>query len=143
MATVADYMTKDPIVLKLEHPIYHAFSMMELHRLRHLPIVNEEGELTGIVSDRDLKRHMSSSFDEEERAFVDGAMLGQLSDIMTSEPVTFHPDELLITVAQEMLSRKISSVVIVDKGEKIPVGILTDTDMLRVLVELLAEKQSD
>jgi len=139
MPKVSDYMSKKLETLTLSDRVYHAFSAMELHGIRHIPIVDGDGALHGIVSDRDLKRHISEAFREEggDKMFVYSAMLHELNGLMTSDVVTFYPDDPLKDAAKGMLEKKISSVVVLEPGTRKPVGILTDTDLVALLVEFL------
>ncbi|MEM7127406.1 MAG: CBS domain-containing protein [Chloroflexota bacterium] len=52
--TVAEYMTPEPYVINGEHPIAYALHMMSVHGFRHLPLTDEEGHPTGIISFRDV-----------------------------------------------------------------------------------------
>ncbi|TNE51261.1 MAG: CBS domain-containing protein [Deltaproteobacteria bacterium] len=137
MATVQEYMSKDVIVLEPTQMLYHAFATMELYHLRHIPVVDKHEVLVGILSDRDLKKAMNSHFSEEKQDFVDAVMLTPIEDIMTKDVITTTPGADVAGVARQMLSNKISSIVVVKEGETRPVGIITDTDLLRLMVTLL------
>ena len=56
---------------------------------------------------------------------------------MTKDVITTTPEADVAVVAKQMLSNKISSIVVVKEGETRPVGIITDTDLLRLMVALL------
>lgn len=53
-ATVGDYMTPNPAVVRMDVPIAYALHLMALHRFRHVPIVDERGHPVGIISSRDV-----------------------------------------------------------------------------------------
>lgn len=137
MPTVQEYMSKDIIVLEPTQLLYHAFATMELYHLRHIPVVDKQERLVGILSDRDLKKTMNASFDEVQQDFVDSVMLTPLSEVMTPNVITATPEADLVDVARLMLSHKISSIVVVREGETRPVGIITDTDLLRLMLDTL------
>jgi CBS domain-containing protein len=106
-----------------------ADDVMRLGRIRHLPVV-DDGQLVGIVSQRDLFRGALA------RALGYGAhaqqkLLGQLlvKEVMTNDPVTIAPDAPLAEAARLMLERKIGCVVVVEGGRV--VGILTESDFVK------------
>lgn len=107
-----------------------ADQMMEAHRIRHLPVLGEEGELAGILSRRDvyrtaLKRTLGYGEAAQDR------LLGMLTvkEVMTNEVETIAPDAPIQEAARRMLDRKISALVVVD-GERL-VGLLTESDFVR------------
>jgi len=61
-ATLADYMTADPITLTNEQPIAQAIHLMSLHGFRHVPIVDANNRPTGIVSFRDVIHYLKENF---------------------------------------------------------------------------------
>jgi acetoin utilization protein AcuB len=139
MIKVSEYMTQDPITLDVDHRVYHAYATMELYRIRHIPILNDDGHLVGIVSDRDLKKHIHDAFDEDSQKFSNFELMHtRLEDLMTSDLKTSIPSADLADVASFMLQERISSMPIVaaDNNQKL-IGILTDSDLLNVLVSLL------
>ncbi|MCL4863237.1 MAG: CBS domain-containing protein [Caldilineaceae bacterium] len=64
-AAVADYMTPEPVALGADQPLAHALHLMSIHGFRHLPLVDDLGRPTGIISFRDvvgfLKRSLGDS----------------------------------------------------------------------------------
>jgi CBS domain-containing protein len=103
---------------------------MRLGRIRHLPVLDDEGALVGIVSQRDLFRGALA------RALGYGAhaqqkLLGQLlvKEVMTNDPVAVAPDAPLADAARLMLERKIGALPVVENGRL--VGILTESDFVK------------
>ncbi len=138
MKKVADLMSLDVHTLSSEHLAYHALIKMQENQLRHIPVVDEMGELLGIVSDRDLKQQLQNSFDREDIRSTDMEwMLKPLSELMTRNPVTVRPSDPVLEAVVMMLRHKISSVVVVPLDSNKPAGILTETDLLRLLSQFL------
>jgi CBS domain-containing protein len=103
---------------------------MRLGRIRHLPVLDDDGQLAGILSQRDLFRGALA------RALGYGAraqqkLLGQLlvKEVMTNHPVTIGPDAPLADAARLMLERKIGCLVVVEDGRV--AGILTESDFVK------------
>ena len=128
---VRDVMTKDVVTLDRNEKLAVADDVMRLGRIRHLPIVDEEGALAGIVSQRDLfhsglLRALGFGTHAKDRALE----LLVLKEAMKTEVVTVTPDAPLSEAAKLMLERKIGCLVVVE-GRKI-VGILTESDFVKL-----------
>jgi CBS domain-containing protein len=124
-------MTKSLVSVRWNLPMAEACKLMEERRLRHLPVMGEDGSLVGILSDRDVKRAMDPRFP----AFSQDCLVG---DSM-SWPVLSVPEEApILEVVDSMLNRKVSAI-LVTKGD-VPSGIVTSDDLLRVLRDLLLEQ---
>jgi acetoin utilization protein AcuB len=108
-----------------------AVERMFQHKVRHLPVIGDDGELVGIVTDRDLRHHLFARglFEHDDRRVDD--LLGTIpvSDIMSSPVISVAPDEPVEIAARLMLEDKIGSLPVVEGGR--PVGIITETDLLR------------
>ncbi len=107
-----------------------ADELMRTHRIRHLPVLGDDGELAGILSRRDvfrtaLKRTLGYGESAQDR------LLGMLlvKEVMTNEVETIGPDAPAAEAARRMLDLQISSLVVVDAGRII--GMLTESDFVR------------
>ncbi len=131
---VRDLMTPEVTTLRRNDALSIADDVMNLGRIRHLPVLDDDGVIVGIVSQRDLFRGALA------RALGYGAhaqqkLLGQLlvKEVMTNDPVTIGPDAPLADAARLMLQRKIGCLVVVQDGRL--VGILTESDFVKRLAE--------
>jgi CBS domain-containing protein len=123
-------MSPEVTTLRRNDKLSIADDVMRLGRIRHLPVLDEDGQVVGIVSQRDLFRGALA------RALGYGAhaqqkILGQLvvKEVMTNDPITIGPEAPLTEAARLMLHRKIGALVVVDGGQL--VGILTESDFVR------------
>ena len=137
---VKDVMTKKPFSIDPEAPVGTAVAIMTEHKIRHLPVVDERGEVIGIVTDRDLRsaalapaleEHLSQEARRRLRGI--GTTLDNLrvKNAMTWHPVTARPDLPLTQATALMLEKHVGSLPVVDNGAL--VGILTERDALRAL----------
>ena len=131
---VRDVMTKDVATLDRNEKLAVAEDVMRLGRIRHLPIVDEDGALAGIVSQRDLfhsglLRALGYGTHAKDRALE----LLVLKEAMKTEVVTVTPSAPLVEAAKIMLERKIGCVVVVE-AKKI-VGILTESDFVKLALQ--------
>lgn len=133
--TVADIMTRKVITLVETEPVGELEEWMTRFRFRHLPVVATGGRLVGLISRTDLLHAMLGQG-------PDGKPIEQATSetpagaIMNRNVVTAHPDAALNTACRVMLQEKLSCLpVIADDGTL--VGILTDTDYVRLAAEVL------
>jgi acetoin utilization protein AcuB len=140
MFIVEKWMTKDVITVLPHDKIIAAFELMQGQGIRHLPVV-ENGELKGLVTDRDIRLALIPSplSTPEERMFHLGA-LEQVDEIMTTDLITVAPGTTIEEAAKLMAKYKIGAVPVVAQGKL--VGILTETDILCVFIEMLETIQA-
>jgi CBS domain-containing protein len=132
-ALVRDLMTREVVTLERNERLAVADDVMRLGRIRHLPIVDEEGLLAGIVSQRDLflsglLRALGFGSHAKRQA-LDGVAV---KDAMKTEVVTVAPDMVLADAARLMIEKKIGCLV-VTSGKQI-VGILTESDFVKLAI---------
>jgi CBS domain-containing protein len=113
-------------------------------RLRHMPVVDADGKLVGLLSHPDLM-HAASSF-LSDRDNDRNALIGQVSVgmFMQREVLTVQPDDLLVEAGKLMWESKIGSLPVVD-AEGHLVGIITEADFIAIALQLLGSeiKKSD
>jgi len=129
---VRDLMTAEATTLGHNEALVIADDVMRLGRIRHMPVLDDDGSLVGVVSQRDLFRGALA------RALGYGThaqqkLLGQLvvKEVMTTDPITIRPDAPLAEAAKRMIERKIGCLVVVD-GERL-VGVLTEGDFVAAM----------
>lgn len=125
MPHIHKFMTAMPHTIGRDIPIKKALETMRLYGIRHLPVL-EQGELVGIITDRDVK--LAASFKGADDLSVD--------DVMTPEPFAVVPEAALDQVVAEMAERKYGCAVVCQENGKV-VGVFTATDGLRVFGEIL------
>ena len=130
---VGERMTKNPVTVKPNDAIKDAIEKMKRGRFRHLPMVDDEGKLIGMISDRDIRLiRPSLAFVSSEDAAVQ-LWSTAVRQAAVFDPVTIQPDQLLEQAAELMLRWEIGGLPVVDDRGK-PIGIITYTDLLRELI---------
>jgi acetoin utilization protein AcuB len=136
VARVRDYMTRDPLTLSEDALLRDAVEIVMVRRIRHIPIVDAEGRLVGIVTDRDIQgtlpSPLSAAAPEEYEALLETT---SLSRIMTREVLTVGADDLAAEAVETLLADKIDGLPVIEDGRL--VGIFTVRDALRAYLELL------
>ncbi len=100
-------------------PMSQALVVMTQKSFGCLGIVDDEGALAGIITDGDLRRHMSGDL-----------LSARTGDIMTRDPLVVGPDEIAFAALKTINTAKITSLFVVEDGK--PVGILHIHDLLRI-----------
>lgn len=122
--------------LKADDTIESAINLMREKKIKHIPITNDEMEVVGIVSDRDVK-------DGTPSIFHDGSVTSELQKplkyIMKTDVITGHPLDFVEEVAALFYEHHISCLPILK--EKKLVGIITETDLLYTLIQLTGAHQ--
>lgn len=127
---VRDLMTKEVRTVGRNDKVTDADALMDSARVRHLPVLDEEGALAGILSRRDLYRTaLRRTFGYGEKAL--DQILGNLvvKELMTNRVETAAPEDAIEAAARRMREKGISSLVVVE-AERV-VGILTESDFVR------------
>lgn len=101
------------------------------YRIRHLPVVDGDGSLIGVLSDRDILKHLSPWLSKLQSAPTSSPPPKKLTanDLMSSTVITVRPDTTLAEAAALMASKRINCLPVVG-NEQQPVGILTTMDLL-------------
>jgi CBS domain-containing membrane protein len=127
-------MTRELVTLKRNETLLVADDIMKLGRIRHLPVVDEDGKLAGVVSQRDLFHGgllRALGYGTHARQQALGGLV--VKEAMKTEVVTTSPDTLLSDAAKLMLEHKIGCLIVLE-GDAL-VGILTEGDFVRLAVE--------
>ncbi len=127
----ADIMTENVRFIRPEETIADAVELLQSLEVRHLPVVNEDDELVGMLSDRDL-RALFVPFDEDGETAGSVLMQGRMpvSKIMSSNVVAVDADDSVTEVVDRLLEDKVGALPVVDHDNKL-VGIISYVDVLR------------
>lgn len=127
MLAVSHYMTRQPYTIQRGATLAEAHRMMREHSIRHLPVLDTNRNLVGIVSDRDLHLFETIPDLDFSGTFVDEAM--------TESPFVVTGDTALDEILEIMSEKKYGSVIVMNR-EGVE-GIFTATDACRLLASFL------
>lgn len=134
---VQAWMTTDLITLNKDSTIAEAKELLASHRIRRLPVIDELGNLVGILSSEDIKNALPSiidaQYDDSERTLASHATV---SSFMSVNPVTISPKDPIEDAAQIMLRQKIGGIPVADERKLI--GIITESDIFRAFIGILS-----
>ena len=129
MMRVESYMSNAPITIRDETVYWEAFDTMREKDLHHIPVVNEDNSVVGILTRRDMQ--IAAQHFKEAPV--------EVSEVMHSPVVTISPGELLSVAAKQMIDNRIGGLPVLDTNDQM-VGILTETDLLRALIDQLGKE---
>lgn len=132
---VKNWMSKNVITADVNDSMQDAMKLLKENNIRMLPVM-KKGKLVGIVTDRDLKRASASdatTLEVHELLYLLTQI--KVKDLMTKNPITVPLEYTVEETARVLLDNKISGVPVVDSQEKV-VGVITQTDIFRVMISL-------
>jgi CBS domain-containing membrane protein len=131
---VRDLMTDTVFTLRPQDDLAALYDLMDTKHIRHVPIVDRERDLVGLVTHRDLSRSALGP-QEDAPLSLQREMLRRrkVREIMATEVDTVEPDEDLRVAAQMLIENKIGCLPVVE-GTHL-VGILTESDFVRHYVQ--------
>ncbi len=137
-----EMIQRNPVTIGPEASFFDARKIIRDNGIRHLPVVDNENKLVGIVTDRDIREAAPSdatSLSVGEINYLLGKL--QVLSFMTPQKnlITISPDTLVEEAVQLMHDKKIGCIPVVEDGKLY--GIFTETDALALLVDLFGIKQ--
>lgn len=131
--TVGELMSIEPITIGVDDAIGRAEQVMSERAITGLPVVDRIGRLKGVLSQTDIVRAHASG---QPLASWPGLAVRHL---MTSPALTIRLDESLLTAARMMEQHHIHRLVVVAPDGEHPIGVISTTDLVHALVELLEQ----
>lgn len=131
---VRDLMTPRVFSVRPDDDLEGLYDLLDERHIRHVPVVDAEGDLVGLVTQRDLARSALGPQDAVPLSMMQEMLRRRrVREIMATEVESVEPDESLKTAAEMLLENKIGCLPVVE-GEHL-VGILTESDFVRRYVE--------
>ena len=122
---IKSLMVSHPITVTIQSTVHKAIELMKINSIRHLPVVDGQKRLRGLLTLADLKQALIPS------------MLGDLtlSDMMIKSPLTVAPNDDIEIAAQLIYKHKISGLPVTQQHRL--VGIITESDILRAFIDMM------
>ena len=129
---VREIMSQGVKTLRSDQPLLDAMVFMREEQIRHLPVVDGEGHLVGLVTDRDIKRATPSVLLRDQRAQFESTIRDTpLAKVMARNVISVGPETPLREAIQLMLDEKVGCLPVLEEGKL--AGIVTATDLLEAL----------
>ena len=138
-AKVTDYMASKVISVAPDTGVRDAFFTMREYGIRHLPVVDGDGQLVGIVSDRELRRPdwVDEARDLAHVYYLDDDML--VRDLMIKQVHVVHTYDTLRKAARVLVDHHVGAAPVLDKTGSL-VGMLSAVDLLRALSDMIDQR---
>ena len=133
---VQEWMTKDVVTITPDVSIMKASRLMKEKRIGRLPVVDEDGRVVGIITDRDIRSASPSKATTLEMHEL-YYLLSELKtkDVMSKKPVCAKETDSVESIARLMMEKRFGGLPIVNADNQL-VGIITDSDIFKVLVDI-------
>ncbi|MCX8117685.1 MAG: CBS and ACT domain-containing protein [Desulfobacterota bacterium] len=133
---------RNPITISPDANFFEARALIHEKGIRHLPVVDKDGQLVGIVTDRDIREAAPSDatlLSVQELNYLLGKL--KVASFMTPKEklITITPDTLIEEAVKLMRDHKIGCLPVVEEGKLY--GIFTETDALDHLVDIFGTNQ--
>jgi len=140
MFNVGEIMTREPYTLGTEDTLLDARELMANHCIRHVPIVNPDGNLLGLVSQRDVLGAADSNLFRAQSGAESKELYVALGSVMTAPVQTVDEKASLRGAAMHMQNNKLGCLPVVRKNTL--VGIVTDADFVSVAINLMEQLET-
>ena len=125
MLKVEDVMTRNVITVKQETPIYEAMAIMRTNDITGMPVIDDDMNLVGVITEKDVLSLFGSEKDENKTT---------VGSFMTRPAVSYRGDESLQSVCDFMIVNYFRRVPVVSKKGKL-VGIISRPDIIDYIIE--------
>jgi len=148
--TVNEIMTSNPITVKPETPLQEAIKLLVKQEITGLPVVNEKGELVGILTESDLMWRETGLETPPYIMILDSVIylqnpaqhekevhkvLGQtVGEVMSKQVVTINSGKTVKEAAILMHEKKVRRLPVIEEKEGKLIGIITQSDILRTMI---------
>ena len=138
---VSRIMTKNPLFTHPELPLTDARSLMDREKIGHLPVLNKNGELVGLITRADLLKAAPSSatsLDVYEISYLLSKLT--VAKVMMKNVVTVQESEMVEEAARIMADRGIGCLPVMNGA--LLAGIVTDTDIFHFFINAFGARHS-
>ncbi len=135
---VSRSMTRKVITVEPDDGIFKAQELMAANRIRHLPVIQPDGRLIGIVTDRDIRSALPYKFfkefpsEEEKKNFSEL----KIKNIMSKDPITISPTYTIQDALVMIQDARVGALPVVDENGILR-GIISVRDLLRAFINVL------
>lgn len=135
---VSRSMTRGVISIKPHKTVFEAQEKMSANNIRHLPVVDADGRLAGIVTDRDIRSALPNRYLQEGISAEEKTKLASLKvdDIMTRKVISISPTYTIQDALMMIQNAKVGALPVVDEDGHLK-GILSVRDLLRAFINVL------
>jgi acetoin utilization protein AcuB len=137
---IESIMQKNLLTLSMDSPLSQAKEIFENNNIHHVIIIDDHGLLAGVITDRDLYKHLSPTVGTSHETHRDTALMQKkMHQIMARNLITIQAQQSLSEAVVLLYDNNVSCLPVVNKLNE-PIGIITWRDLLKVLALRYKEK---
>lgn len=133
---VSRSMTRKVITVDQEACILDAQELMAKNQIRHLPIIDSNRQLIGIITDRDIRSALPYRFFETPQSEREKICALKVKEIMTKDPKSISPTYTIQDALLMIQNSKVGALPVVDDNKRL-MGIISVRDLLRAFINVL------
>ena len=138
---LSEVMTSPVITVKEDAALHVVADKIQNNGIRHLPVVDENNKLVGLMTERGLYKIQSPRWLEDGTWYYDQETLDNfiLKSVMIHKPFAMSPESTVAEAVLKMVEKKYGCILVVDKEDKI-CGIVSYVDLLKLAAQIVQEK---
>jgi acetoin utilization protein AcuB len=131
-------MTSKVITTRAQTTLLEARKLLKTHKIRHLPVVDDDKRLVGIITDRDIRSALPAAFFRDDCEAPEDADYRDLTvgDTMTRNPMSISPQDTIEDALLQIQNMRVGAFPVVDDNGRIE-GIISVRDLLRAFISVL------
>jgi len=135
---VSKSMTRKVITVNPETTVIEARDLMKTYKIRHLPVVEEDDVLVGIITDRDVRSVLPAAFYAKSDTHMEVGDFSKFKvrEAMTPNPHTVSPEDTIEDVLLQIQAMRVGAFPVVDRQGRLQ-GLISVRDLLRAFINVL------
>lgn len=135
---ISKSMTSKVITTRAQTTLLEARKLLKAHKIRHLPVVDDDKRLVGIITDRDIRSALPAAFFRDDCEAPEDADYRDLTvgDTMTRNPMSISPQDTIEDALLQIQNMRVGAFPVVDDNGRIE-GIISVRDLLRAFISVL------
>lgn len=122
--TISDLMTRELITLQVSEikTVLEISQLFKQHHIRHLPVLNDQNQIVGIITPQSIRDQIKPEY---LLRYV------RVAEVMVETVIKGLPEHSLLALAQRMMLHKVSCIVVINQQTEMPIGIITERDIVQ------------
>ncbi len=135
---ISKSMTSKVITTQPQATLLEARDLLQGHKIRHLPVLGDDGRLVGIITDRDIRSALPAAFYRDDSPAPEGVDYAQMTvgDVMTPDPMAISPQDTIEDALLQIQKMRVGAFPVVDDDGFLK-GIISVRDLLRAFINVL------
>ena len=135
---VSKSMTQKVIAVRPETSVIEARDLLKQHQIRHLPVIDDDALLVGIITDRDIRSALPAAFYDNAEAQPESDEFAaiKVGDVMTTNPHTVSPEDTIEDALLQIQTMRVGAFPVVDREGRLQ-GLISVRDLLRAFITVL------